>query len=430
MTVLASPPMASVELMEEILLDDMIRTRSARSVYQPIVELDTHRVIAWEALARGPAASALEFPDRLFGAAARLGRVAELDYCCRFAAIDGAMSAGLQRSQELFVNVEPEAAGVRVPAHLTALEDRARLRGTVEITERALAGDPAGLMALVAMYRARGWGIALDDVGVDSRSIGLMPLLRPDVIKLDMVFVQEPITRERARVVHAVVAEAERSGAVVLAEGIETAEQATIAQALGATLGQGWYFGRPGELTPGPDTEGTGRTPVLLDSALDTPFDHLVGQRPVRIGTKAQLLQMSLALEEQALGQGTSAVLLATFQEAKYFPLTTRTRYARLAEQAAFVGALAHSLGNEPAKGVRGLALEADDALRGEWDVVVVGPHFAGAFVARDMGDTHSDRERRFEYAITYDRDLVIAAAVRLMQRIAPHPPLVAVASS
>ncbi|MBA2278238.1 MAG: hypothetical protein H0W06_10800 [Chloroflexia bacterium] len=52
--------------------------------------------------------------------------------------------------------------------------------------------------------------------------------------------------------------------------------------------------------------------------------------------------------------------------------------------------------------------LDADDPLRGEWVVAVVGPHFAGAFAARDEGDHADDMERRFTFSVTYERDLVI----------------------
>jgi len=405
---------------EAACLDEIIETQAVRAVYQPIVELDTGRVVGWEALARGPVGSVLEFPDRMFGAAARLGRTAELDHCCRAAAVAGAITAGLGRGQELFVNVEPDVAGAPVPAFLQQARDAAQaLRITVEITERALTVAPAELIALVEMYRSWGWGIAIDDVGADPRSVALMPLLRPDVIKLDMTFVQEPMTRERARVVHAVAAEAERSGTVVLAEGIEHAEHVAVAKALGATLGQGWHFGRPGALSPGPGAEGITRTAKPVGLGQDTPFEHLLELRRTRIGTKAQLLQMSLALEEQALLQGESGVLLSTFQEARYFPRSTRERYTRLAAEVALVGALAQDLDPEPAPGVRGSALDSDDSLRGEWDVVVLGPHFAGAFVARDLGDAGADGGRRFEYIVTYDRNLVVAAATRLTARIA-----------
>ena len=76
-----------------------------RSVYQPIVDLDTDEVVAYEALARGPVGSALERPDLLFAAAHTIGAVEELDWACRGAALAGALAAGLRKT--LFVNVEP-----------------------------------------------------------------------------------------------------------------------------------------------------------------------------------------------------------------------------------------------------------------------------------------------------------------------------------
>ncbi|HWI70617.1 MAG TPA: hypothetical protein VNT55_01580, partial [Baekduia sp.] len=72
--------------------------------------------------------------------------------------------------------------------------------------------------------------------------------------------------------------------------------------------------------------------------------------------------------------------------------------------------------------GVRGARLDADDALAGEWSVVVLGPHFAAALVGRDLGDTECpDADRRFAFTTVYDRALVIAAARTLLSRIAPR---------
>jgi hypothetical protein len=299
---------------------------------------------------------------------------------------------------------------------------------SVEITERALMRNPAELIASLAVYRQLGWGVALDDVGIDPRSISLIPFVQPDVIKLDMSFVQQKLTRRGARTVHAYLAEAERSGTRILAEGIETVEHLAVAKVLGAELGQGWYFGRPGELTPGMiQTNGTGRIPVARRNAAaltDTPFEVLRRVRPVRLATKDQLLQVSLALEDEALAQGEAAVLLSTFQEAAFFTPATKKRYELIARRAAFVGALARDLGEQPASGVRGVALSHTDALHDEWTVVVLSPHFAGAFAARDLGPAGlPDIERSFEYAVTHDRELVIAAATRLMQRLARSAP-------
>jgi hypothetical protein len=52
--------------------------------------------------------------------------------------------------------------------------------------------------------------------------------------------------------------------------------------------------------------------------------------------------------------------------------------------------------------------------------VIVIGPHFAGALVAQDLGDSGPERDRRFVFASAYDRGLVIAAARTLMARVAP----------
>ena len=68
--------------------------------------------------------------------------------------------------------------------------------------------------------------------------------------------------------------------------------------------------------------------------------------------------------------------------------------------------------------GVRGVQLADDDILLGEWDLAVLGPHFSGALVARDLGDGGQDRDRRFEFVLTFDRDLVVDVAAALIARL------------
>jgi len=413
---------------DRLALEDIIARRALRAVYQPVVELDSGLTIGWEALIRGPAGSALEFPDRLFSIAARLGLTAELDYCCRAVAVSGALDAGLGRRQELLVNIEPNAASAQIPAFLIAVRElvQQHLRVTVELTERALTARPAELLALVEEYRDRGWGIALDDVGLDPRSVSLMPLLRPDLIKLDMSFVQQPLTREKARVLHAVIAEAERSGAIVLAEGIENEQHMETACGLGATLGQGWLFGHPGPLLPAatalpPRVPHASQRAAAAKSVNDTPFEALAVSGVPRRSAGLHLLQpMSYALEAEALEQGPSALLISTFQDASQFDRSIAKRYSQIAKRAAFVGALARGLERTPSVGVHGAALGEAESLRREWTVVVLGPHFAGALVARELDSDANGASRQFEYVLTFDRDNVVLAAARLMARIAP----------
>jgi EAL domain-containing protein (putative c-di-GMP-specific phosphodiesterase class I) len=123
----------------------------------------------------------------------------------------------------------------------------------IELTERALSAQPTELMGLVDRLRARGAQIAVEAIGVDPRSLALLPFLRPDVIKLVQLMQDSP-SREIAEVIHAVNAESERTGAIVLAEGIETEKHLRRALALAATYGQGcWLFAPlPGSCRPTP----------------------------------------------------------------------------------------------------------------------------------------------------------------------------------
>ncbi len=405
-------------------LPELISERAVRSVYQPIVELSGGFTVGYEALARGPAGTPLEAPGALFAEAARRGLTGELDQLCRERALDGALDAGLRPPLSLFVNVEPSTLSAGEPLLPHADEVVAgRVRVIAEFTERALASRPAEILHAVDWLRAHGCGVALDDVGVDRRSLALLPFLAPDVVKLDMSLVQQRhTTLETAQIANAVAAEAERSGIVILAEGIETEEHLLRAEAMGATLGQGWLFGRPGELPEAPPREPAQaihfhgkQTPQA-----STPFERVARQRDLRRGDKRLLLALSRQLEAEAESLGGETVVLSTFQDAGFFNERTRARYARLAQGAGMVGALGVGLDSEPAPCVRGAALDPADPLRGEWDVIVISPRFCGAFVARDLGDDGPDIERRFEFFVTYDRGLVQSAAVPLIARILP----------
>jgi len=393
------------------------------SVYQPIVDLRTGDVVAHEALVRGPRASALESPAALFAWAREHGTECALDFECQAAAMKGALEGDLPSSIPLFVNAEPRWLRAAWPDHLCAIRTRAqdRLQVVIEITERALLQDPAGLFAAVREIRRAGWGIALDDVGAEAASLALMPFIDPDVIKLDLRLIQENTTAEIAAIVNAVSAQAERSGAIVLAEGIETEAHRDRALAMGATLGQGWLLGRPGALP-------ARHVIAVHDLSFNrehhetplTPFEMIRQVRPVRTTSKGLLLGLSRYLEQHALSASQAPVLLAAFESAEHFTAATAARYEILARHCAFVAALGSGMSTAPGPGVRGADLTPDDRLAGEWVVTVVGPHFSGALIAKDLGDSGLDRERRFDVVITHERELVLQAARNLFERITP----------
>jgi EAL domain-containing protein (putative c-di-GMP-specific phosphodiesterase class I) len=380
-------------------------------------------VVGYEALARGPEGP-LATPDALFAAARRDGVLADLDRVCRRAALRAGIEHGVSKPLWLFVNVEPEVLDSEPLDELVALADEAPdgLQVVLEITERALAVRPAELLRTVERVRSRGWRIALDDVGADDMSLAFMPLLRPEVVKLDLRLVRDRPSPEVASIMNAVSAYSESTGALVLAEGIENAGHLVTAGALGAVLGQGWMLGRPAFGTvPGP----AGELVIPLEPVRDwsgmSPFGCLPTDSRLRRSSKPLLIEISKHLERESLKYGPACLLVSTFQDARFFSARTAARYTELVEGVGFVAVLGVGLEAEPLPGLRGARLKPDDTVRGEWDVVVLAPHFSAALLARDLGDTGPDLERRFDFAVTYDRDTVVKTAQALLSRVAPR---------
>ena len=401
---------------------DVIAHDGVRSVYQPIVDLATGVPIAFEALARGPEGSRFEMPAQLFPAAARADLGPELERACVRGAFEGARAAELGEGIALFVNLEPgllESGEIDQLLRLSEIVDEG-IPVFIELTERELVKNPMVLLRAVDRMRDMGIRIALDDVGADAASLALLPFLDPEVVKLDLSLIHAHPRAEIAQIVHAVNAESERTGALILAEGIENHGHVRRARALGATLAQGWLFGRPGPLNPevaAPRPAGFSlRDPRSLEP---TPFEVVSAERETRIGDKRLLLALSMELEAHAEGNGSSTVLISTFQRSEFFTPRVAGRYSPLTRELALVGALAEGPNPQLSPGVRWRDLPAGDRLIGEWDVSVVAPHFAAAFVARDLGDDCADMDRRFEFVITYERGLAVRAARSMMRRLA-----------
>ncbi|MGY1839444.1 MULTISPECIES: diguanylate cyclase domain-containing protein [unclassified Modestobacter] len=406
-----------------------------RTLYQPIVDLDDGALVAVEALSRG-VPGPLEAPTELFSAAAAAGTTAALDGVCLRAALSGV--AGVPAVTTLFVNIEPATLSILSPADLAALADLTPdpVQIVLEVTERDLLERPADLVHGVRLARDIGWRVALDDVGAEPAGLALVSFLRPDVIKLDLNLVRGHTTLQVAGVVNAVRAEAERSGALVLAEGIETEQHLERALAMGARLGQGWMFGRPAALLP------TGMRPLRLrpagpraDPAVGgaTPTPHTVlaaATEPQRTSVPL-LASMTRQLERQALLLDEQTVVLANFQHAAAMSARTRRRYETLGSVTALTAVTGVGMPPEPAPGVAGTALDADDPLAREWVVTVVSPHFAAALAAREVRvDGRGDRgapgawdpgDRRLDYVLTYDRPRVLEAAGLLLSRTRPR---------
>src|SRR5689334_9195892 len=226
-------------------LDGVLRDGSLHCLYQPFVDLDSGAVMAHEALLRGPTATRWESPLALLEAARAAGRLADLERASLQASLADAAACSGGRAVTLFVNIEPSTLTQHLDVVLEVLGQRAEQVQVVgEITGRALAADLAAVLAGAERLRAAGCAIALDDVGAEPESLAFIPLLRPEVVKLDLSLLRTVKDPATVAVAGAVRSYAEQAGAEVVAEGIETPDDLTRALVLGATLGQGWLWSR------------------------------------------------------------------------------------------------------------------------------------------------------------------------------------------
>jgi EAL domain-containing protein (putative c-di-GMP-specific phosphodiesterase class I) len=378
-------------------------------VYQPVVDLRDGRIVGYEALARGRGGNGFDSPEPLFAAARAQGRVDELDRACREAALQGALAGGLDAPFSLFVNADAGALEDDVPA-----SPRAGFTPVMEVTERALTERPEPLLRALTRLRTRGWGVALDDVGADSRSLALMPVLYPDVIKLDLRLLRERAPHDMARIVTAVGAEAEQRLVNVLAEGIDSDEQLETARAAGATLGQGFLLGEPAPLPAELPDPGRG---LRLTSAGGVPENAVPYQRvtnwrrPTR-GSLELAEQTAALLSDQAAALGETGLLLAALPGDDPAPPGRLERYRALGGNVGFIGVLGGGVAEAAAADrVRGGPLAPGDALRGTWTEVALGPGYDACFVARE-------KDGEWLFATSYDRPTVVECAVVLMARM------------
>jgi EAL domain-containing protein (putative c-di-GMP-specific phosphodiesterase class I)/CheY-like chemotaxis protein len=213
-------------------------------IFQPIVTLRTGEVNGFEALARF-CSEPVYGPDVWFAEAAALGIGVDLE----LAAIATAIAHLPQIPAELCValNLSPETVLSSSLGPLLGQLPANRL--VLEITEHAHIADYGKLREALADLRHDGVRLAIDDAGAGYASLRHILKLAPDCIKLDISLTRDiHIERSQRAMAAALVAFAGETGASIVAEGIETAEELATLSDLGVEFGQGYYLGRPAPL--------------------------------------------------------------------------------------------------------------------------------------------------------------------------------------
>lgn len=213
--------------------------------FQPIVDVERGRVFGHEALVRGtngePAGTILDQVNR--------DRVYRFDQVCRVKAVQLASALGLD--SVLSINFLPNAVYKPETCIRTTLAaaDAAGLpidRILFEITEGEHIVDHDHLLAIVREYQRLGFKTAMDDFGAGYSRLGLLTDYRPDFLKIDLALVRDVHRHERKQaIVRAILSLCRDLGVSVIAEGVESREEALYLRDAGVHLFQGFYFARP-----------------------------------------------------------------------------------------------------------------------------------------------------------------------------------------
>jgi len=218
-------------------------------MFQPQAALEDGRMIGVEALMRWvhPELGAVS-PERFIPVAEETGRIVELGRwifaeACREVATwpgDLRLSVNVSPIQFELVDVVSE---IRETLSATGLAPE---RVDIEITEGIFVSNARQVIDALQRLRNFGVGIALDDFGTGYSSLSYLGRLPVDKIKIDQSFVKRlPGDQEAGVIIRAVMMLSEALNKTVIAEGIETADQAWMLKMMGCKVGQGYHFGRP-----------------------------------------------------------------------------------------------------------------------------------------------------------------------------------------
>lgn len=225
-------------------LQEALAAGALEIAFQPIVEAGSERIVAHEVLARTPH-PAFPTTGRLVEAAQRAQQLPLLTR-----AVVERLAATLARTPtagHFFVNLHPGELS-RPDQVVDALQPLAphAHRVVVEITERGAVLPEGGWVETVEELAARGFAVAVDDLGAGQSSLRMLAELQPQFVKVDMSVVRDVDAEPaRQRLVELLCRFADTTGAKVIAEGVETRLEADTLARIGVSLLQGYLFGRP-----------------------------------------------------------------------------------------------------------------------------------------------------------------------------------------
>lgn len=245
---------AVTRLRTEAELREAVEVRRFRLLYQPIVSLDTGEITAFEALLRWQRPGrGLVGPEEFLAVAEETGLIVPLGRwtleraCCQLRTWQGRHPAAARLRMHVNLSAREVARSTlweKVDAALreSGLEGE---RLVLEITETTLMERAETVLRTLGALRSRGVHLCVDDFGTGYSSLSYLRRFPVEILKIDRSFVGGTHGRTDVEIVRAILALGESLRTEVVAEGIETEEQAHVLRSLGCRYGQGYLFSPP-----------------------------------------------------------------------------------------------------------------------------------------------------------------------------------------
>ncbi|MBU8880803.1 EAL domain-containing protein [Bacillus sp. FJAT-29790] len=233
----------------------VVAKKNIRLLAQPIINVATGEVRAWEMLTRGPEGTVLESPLQLFSVARQTGLLYDLELIVFEKILEQIHDTGC--SQEIFINFTPISLGneqfVRdIKKMLAKHKNISPYQMILEITERDSIEGMENFIYNIKILRSLGFRVAIDDTGAGYASLHSISEIMPDIIKIDRSVIHD-IDKNLVKesMLKGLLLIARAAGSLVVAEGIESKEEASVLTRNKVDLAQGYYYARPDTLKKG-----------------------------------------------------------------------------------------------------------------------------------------------------------------------------------
>ncbi|NSL51737.1 EAL domain-containing protein [Calidifontibacillus erzurumensis] len=233
-------------------IQNILINKNIKLLAQPIIDLTSGNIYAYEMLTRGPEHTAYENPIHLFTIARQTDMLYDLELLVMEKAFKQVHDLGGRH--RVFINLTPISLGnLQFVEDISSLLEKYPLVNpeqiVIELTERESIDDVQDICTPIRLLREKGFRIAVDDTGAGYASLHTISKVMPDIIKIDRSVIQNiDSDRVKESMLKGLLLIAKETRSLVVAEGIETEEEASVLLKNKVDLAQGFFYAKPSDM--------------------------------------------------------------------------------------------------------------------------------------------------------------------------------------